>query len=450
MLKFRPNHADSGQGTPRTARRRARWMVAGGVVAGSLVVGGSSLAGPPGYQGLAELNLALVARLLGGGDDGHDGNGGRRVPCDPDQLIAAINLANADGGGDLSLAPHCTYTLTAHQAGDGLPAIRQPVTLTGDDTSIVRAAGAALFRILHVGAGGDLTLHGLTVNGGQDRTGNGGGGLMVDRGGRATIEDSAFTHNSSSSSGGAIENRGTTYIRDSTISYNAAVLDGGGIRSSGFLALEDSRLTFNTARRNGGGLANVGNLTLAEKGTISNNNAVGQGGGVYASTASTTNTHDTTVSENTAGTQGGGIIAAAGTSLALRQTTVSRNTATGNGGGIFGDGTFVIEDGAITGNTTRGDGGGMITGIAANVTLRRSQVEGNNATGPNSVAGGIDNLGGVVTLTRTRVTLNTSTLPPGGVFTNNAGVTLDQESIIVANRPTNCAGSPVIPANCFG
>lgn len=40
------------------------------------------------------------------------------VPCSETALVNAVDGANAGGGGDLRLAPTCTYTLTrAHSAG---------------------------------------------------------------------------------------------------------------------------------------------------------------------------------------------------------------------------------------------------------------------------------------------------------------------------------------------
>jgi hypothetical protein len=48
------------------------------------------------------------------------------------------------------------------------------------------------------------------------------------------------------------------------------------------------------------------------------------------------------------------------------------------------------------------------------------------------------------------VTDNFSTKPPGGIFTNNNQVTVDNESVIIKNRPTNCVGSAIPVPNCFG
>jgi hypothetical protein len=41
------------------------------------------------------------------------------MACAPDALVAAIDVADADDGGTLKLAPNCTYARTANQGGTG-------------------------------------------------------------------------------------------------------------------------------------------------------------------------------------------------------------------------------------------------------------------------------------------------------------------------------------------
>ena len=72
---------------------------------------------------------------------------GKPIPCDPNALIVGIQRANADGGGTLSLAKKCVYTLTVNDGQNGLPPIAAPVTIVGNDSTIIRAANAASFRI---------------------------------------------------------------------------------------------------------------------------------------------------------------------------------------------------------------------------------------------------------------------------------------------------------------
>ena len=90
---------------------------------------------------------------------------GINVPCSGPGggaagLVAAINAANAAGGGTISLAPRCTYTLTAADnnsfGGNGLPVITTPITIAGAHATIARHS-AQHFRIFEVdGPGGSL------------------------------------------------------------------------------------------------------------------------------------------------------------------------------------------------------------------------------------------------------------------------------------------------------
>ncbi|WP_018586676.1 hypothetical protein [Salinispora arenicola] len=93
---------------------------------------------------------------------------GKEVPCNTDQLIQAIVYANSNQGGVLKLAKDCTYTLTrSDKHGNGLPIIKEPITLAGYNTKIVRDSQADFFRILNVGRGGHLKVEGLTIKGGK-------------------------------------------------------------------------------------------------------------------------------------------------------------------------------------------------------------------------------------------------------------------------------------------
>jgi predicted outer membrane repeat protein len=479
----------------RTVWRRKRWLVVGiAGVAGLATV--SALTGVPDFTRAPKSNNSHIDQSSNGGQTdnsqrGADEHGGqdpgrstppgqpvappgpdggnsrygagdrdaKTLPCDSDRLIAALVRANAGDGGTIELARNCTYILTANQpfnpwaptgTGNGLPLITQPVTLKGEDTSIVRAANADPFRIFEVDAGGDLTLKGLTVNGGQSPNGDerGGGGILVDAGGELRLEDSAVTHNTTVGPGGGIANRGFASVKHSTISYNSANEEGGAIWSQGLLKVEESKLAFNTVREDGGGLSVVRGSTLLAKTTIENNNAAHKGGGIN-SEGSTVQIDDSTIAKNTAGVVGGGLNNDEEGNVTLRHTSVSRNNANGHAGGIENDATLVIEDGDVTDNTTKGAGGGIGNGSDGNLVVRDSEVARNNAVGPASVAGGIFNTG-TAALTDSKVIDNSSTNPPGGIFSSNDNFTVDDDSIIVRNRPTNCAGSPATIPNCFG
>ncbi|WP_330439299.1 hypothetical protein OHB44_00155 [Micromonospora sp. NBC_00821] len=513
-----PNMSEvaAGQVSP-PKRRRARWLVAG--VAGLTGVVGLAAFTPAGVSGATGMSGSnpsnAGAQLLAdgnrgsgddhggkdpGGRDGKDhkkdgdhrddrGDDFRSVPCNADELIAAIVRANADSGAKLRLAEKCTYTLnrSAPQppvpfGAVGLPIITQQVVIDGNGSTIVRAANATPFRILEVGAGGDLTLRDATIKGGQadGGIGAGGGGIRVDIGGRATIENTDVVYNHTNGTGGGIANFGVTKIlggndhgkdwngkdkdkkkdSGSNISNNSALYDGGGVHNNGNLTVQNTRLSYNNTigvvtvlpiGGAGGGLSNS-QVAVLENVHLDNNTAGFRGGGIRGGINSTTEARNVEVNDNRAGSEGGGIFSDG--VFHLRHGKVHHNEAGQRGGGVYNQiGQFVAEETSInenvaSTNSTIEHGGGVYNG-SGTVVLRRTHVDRNRAIGSNSQGGGIYN-NSSLTLTESKVTDNISILAPGGIFNDGGQVTVDQKTVISGNRPTNCTpSSPPVP-NCFG
>ncbi|MFE9191909.1 hypothetical protein ACFYL6_20085 [Micromonospora sp. NPDC007208] len=512
-----PNMSEVAAGQPRTPKkRRTRWLVAG--VAGLTGVVGLAAFTAAGVSGAAGKNgndlsnagtqvLAEGSRGSGddhggqdpGGRDGKDhkkdndrrddrGDDFRSVPCNADELIAAIVRANADSGAKLRLAERCTYTLTRSApqppvpfGAVGLPIITQQVVIDGNGSTIVRAATATPFRILEVGAGGDLTLREATIKGGlaEGGLGQGGGGIRIDIGGRATIENTNVVYNHTNGPGGGIANFGVTKIlggsdrgkdkdkdKDwhgdggSNISNNSAVFSGGGISNNGNLTVQNTRLSYNNTigvvdilpiGGTGGGLSNS-QVAVLENVRLDNNTAGFRGGGISGGINSTTEARNVEVNDNRAGSEGGGIFSDG--VFNLRHGKVHHNEAGQRGGGVFNQiGQFVAEDSWINENIASTNStiehGGGIYNTSGTVVLRRTHVDRNRAIGSSSQGGGIYN-NRTLTLTESKVTDNISTLAPGGIFNDGGQVTADEKTVISGNRPTNCTpSSPPVP-NCFG
>ncbi|MGW5365168.1 hypothetical protein [Actinopolymorpha pittospori] len=164
------------------------------------------------------------------------------------------------------------------------------------------------------------------------------------------------------------------------------------------------------------------------------------------------------MTDNTSGDLAGGIGNFGGT-LYVQRAVVRHNTAPNDGGGIGNFGALaVVDDSKVNENTTQGLGGG-VANDTADIVLRRTEINKNRAIGPDSQGGGIANFTtdavdppGIVSLTKSRVIENFATNPPGGVFSENNEVAVDDDSVIIKNRPTNCKGNPpgVVIPNCFG
>jgi len=145
------------------------------------------------------------------------------VGCSADELIAAIETANADPAPDtLELAADCTYDLeTSNNHGshgdNGLPQITSGITIIGSGSAIQRstAKDTPLFRLFQVNAGATLSLTGVALRNGIDAL------------------------SSDDEKGGAVINHGTLHVAGCTFSNNQAGC-GGAIWTDGVLKVSDT------------------------------------------------------------------------------------------------------------------------------------------------------------------------------------------------------------------
>ena len=203
------------------------------------------------------------------------------VACSQTALVAAVNAANAAGGGTVTLTPGCTYTLTSANGDDGvngpdgLPIITTPITFSGNANVIARAATAPAFRVVQVSSTGGVTLDAVTISGGDAA--------------------SVLNHN-----GGGILSFGAITLTGSHLSGNTAAGLGGAVYSTGTAAaatFTSSTVTGNTAAR-GAGLASVAGALTITSSSVTGNAATVDPGGIYFDTGTAT-LHTSTVTANT-------------------------------------------------------------------------------------------------------------------------------------------------------
>ncbi|WP_329110160.1 hypothetical protein OG792_14775 [Micromonospora sp. NBC_01699] len=392
-----------------------------------------------------------------GPDSGTAADGGlrevRSVPCDPAELVAAINHANAEGGGNLKLAAKCTYLLAGYADGgveggndrSGLPVIYQPINIAGEGATIIRDAKAEEFRFFTVRNGGELKLTDLTLANGRAANG---GSISLDHGGTAVVERITVAESAAlapEGGGGGIFNDGHLTVVGSTFVDNSAAGwagRGGGLLNGGVLTVKGSEFTNNRANGFGGGFANYQGAADISESTL-NHNTAGEGGGI-ASFAARTKVWDTRVTANTARVGGG--VANKDATITLRNMTISHNRSEVTGGGISSvQGLLTVDDSTVVDNTTAGDGGGIFA-EKSNVLVRYSESSRNTATGPESKGGGVSVVGGQVSLFNSRVTGNGAAREPGGVAAKDVVVKVDDRTVISGNRP--CGNGPEQAAAC--
>ena len=387
---------------------------------------------------------------------------GLNVPCSGSGggaagLVAAINTANAGGGGTINLARQCTYKIASVDntnpdpmtgGANGLPVVKSKITMNGHDTSI--AGNGRDFRIFEVDApGGNLTLNDLTITGGFGPVGGG----IFNSEGAVTLNHSQVTGNSALVGGGGIASGssnpgplGTLTLNFSAVNGNTVLgvphMSGGGggiLNHAGTLTLNFSQVNHNTSAGGGGGIASgsgnggfAGSSTLILKHSQVNNNT--SNGGMMS---------------------GAGGIANGGVAT-ITLSEVNNNTAPGAaGGGILNHGTMTIDLSEVNGNhalkigVSDGLGGGIAnlnfglpgTGVLA---VNRSEVNDNFAS---AIGGGIIETGfnqdgsfapgGPLVLDHSQVTENTSASGGGIYATAGSPVTLKHTSVR-KNTPDNC------------
>jgi hypothetical protein len=298
-----------------------------------------------------------------------------------------------------------TYTLTAvDNAADGpngLPSVTRTLTIQGagaQSTIIERAADAPDFRLVHVAPTGRLTLEGLTLRGGAQRSPAGlnsafGGGILNNQG-RLVLDlirlegnrvDGGFAFG-----GGIFNNAGVVIVTSSTLAANVVqALDGSG----GALAT-------------GGGSVMITNSTVADN-RVSASGA--SGGGI-----------EDILSVPLARPDGIAVVE-------IVNTTIARNLAGGH---------------AVS-------GGGLQVSSKGQWRITSSTIAGNAASGLAGAGGGISS-GGLVSLQNTIVAQNDAANPSpslspdcaGGVTSLDHNLIGDPTGCTIALQPHDRTGSP--------
>lgn len=492
MSNYLTNNEASGRATAKS--RRKLWLASG--VAGLTGVISLAAVGVAGSAGAVGLNWNTAQVSKDGdqhGDEGRDWDKdrdkdkgkdrdkdherGKEVPCDTDKLIQAIVFANNKHGGVLELAKGCTYNLTRNDyQGNGLPVITENITLKGEHTTIAREATADYFRILNVGAGGHLTIKGLTIKGGQtlelfsavepaavwaSYSDSEAIAAQVKAG---TPLEQALTARQANPKAGLTAAPKVTAKAATTKAAPGAVTplveypestDGAGIlvQPGGSAEIIESEVVLNQSGGNGGGVANFGTTKIWHS-TVASNTAFFFGGGVF--NAGLLKVEESKIKDNTAIIGGGGISNGAarifaddvdGGTVELKKTVISDNETLGFGGGYLDiEGNTTAYDTEITSNTAVLAGGGLAA-ADSQLNLHKVTVAKNSTAG---VGGGLAiAFDSAVTVENSWIKENTAGFFGGGVF-NAFSVTTLRDTEVVGNRAIGPIGVGGGIFNIFG
>ncbi|MBG6064306.1 hypothetical protein [Micromonospora ureilytica] len=502
MSNYLTNNEASGRATAKS--RRKLWLASG--VAGLTGVISLAAVGVAGSAGAVGLNWNTAQVSKDGdqrGDEARDWDKdedknkdrdkdkdkdrdkdherGKEVPCDTDKLIQAIVFANNKHGGVLELAKGCTYNLTRNDyQGNGLPIITERITLKGEHTTISREATADYFRILNVGAGGHLTIKGLTIKGGQTlelengvepaavwaaysdsealaaqvkagtplaqaltaRQANPKAGLkaapkVTPKATPGVVTPLVEQPEENDGAGILVQPGGTAEILESEVVLNQSGGNGGGVANFGTTKIWHSTVTRNTAFFFGGGVFNAG-LLKVEESKIKDNTAVIGGGGISNGAAEiftedvdggTVELKKAEITDNETLGFGGGYLDIEGNTTAYETKFVSNTAVLAGGGLAAADSQLNLHNVTVEKNSTAGVGGGVAIAFDSVATFEKSSIKDNTA---GFFGGGLFNAGSVTTLRDSEVVGNRAVGPigvGGGIFNIFGEVNLSKTKV---------------------
>jgi hypothetical protein len=320
----------------------------------------------------------------------------RVFPCtagDTGCILAAIAQSNLQPARqDVIDLDASTFTFTRQDNGNDFDGFTASPIVLGN--LIIRGQGAAqtilardgaldtpLFRLLHIGVSGRVTLAHLTLQGGAVSP------VFFNRGGAVFNEGDLLVHDaviteSEAWIGGGVHNglRGTLRLLRTAITNNTADFIAGGVTSLGPTFIDGCLIADNLAE-SGAGMGfdpNAGRIVVRNS-ILAGNVAFFNAGGAADGTG-TLDLTNTVILDNEAGIRGGGLALDEG-QLTLRGVTLVGNAAAHFGGGLYvGAGTVDIRRSTIAHNRiVLGGNGGGIFNSAGVVNLRNSVLAGNEA-----------------------------------------------------------------------
>jgi hypothetical protein len=325
-------------------------------------------------------------------------------------LRGAVAFANLNPGTTIVL-PAGTYQLAISGAGEGFSGNNSigDLDITGNNTTITGAGTATTIiqqtqpndRVIEVNPNLDAsfttTISDVTISGGHETTGVGGGGIISGSiGNSLTITNCVFSGNSATGAGsigggGIAHTGGNLTITGTTFSNNSTSSNGGAVGyssgdpfgrtpSSGTLSVSGSTFSTNTANSvaGGGGALDLYDFNLStstysvDSSTFSSNSAPNGSGGAIIVESGPLTVSTSGLTSNSAFNSGGAVFSA-GSTTSITYSRLVGNTAT-SGQALFNNGgTFSANDnwwGINTGPAVS-DIGGAIS-VAAYLQLRVS------------------------------------------------------------------------------
>ncbi len=340
-------------------------------------------------QGTCTLRAAIQQiNALGGSPNTigfQPGTGGTIKPSQWFFVTASVTISGP-GSEFLTIdGQNSTNLLVIESATDDRTVTVEKIRLTGG-LAPTAAAGA-----VGVGPGDTLVLDRVVI---ESSVAPQYGGAIYSNGGTIEILRSRISNNEATADdgGGICVLNGTLIITDSLFDGNIAHTGGAVYTSGSDLTITDTVFENNTALIAGGIFAHLGSgnvFEMTDSSLLGNRALTSDGGGLYLfGLDGSAILQNVTIAGNTSARDGGGLYSVAGPPVVMANSTVSGNRAGRDGGGIKnGTPLFSLSNLTITGNDadTDGDNVGMGGGVQGNFRIENTIIAGNtqvNSTFP--------------------------------------------------------------------
>lgn len=272
-------------------------------------------------------------------------------------LIAAVHAANdetANSGEDvIVLAANGSYVLM-DAYGDpreqtGLPMVTSDIVVQGNNATVARYPWSGMinmFRFFKVGAGGNLTLNDLVLEGGYSTNGG-----AIYNANYLALNDVTLRTNRAMSGGGALYNYNNSWaeLTRATLQGNVTEGSAGGaiFNRLGYVGLFDSTLTDNRAEMGSGGgiYAMRYAQTVIAGSTLDGNQSRFEGGAIHNYNHAFLEVANSTLSGNLSRTCGGAVANTAlwPNSIVDHAQTVMTAVTVVNNGADFGGASICVD-----------------------------------------------------------------------------------------------------------
>ncbi len=252
----------------------------------------------------------------------------------------------------------------------------------------------------------------VTVTGGlfkgnaaDEAAGTGGAIFATGESSVITMEGGEISGNTAKGAGGIItQTKASLVMKGGKIAENAAGTTGGGgvyISTNTSFTMSGGEISGNTSKGNGGGIFLFRSKATVTGGKITGNEAAKQGGGLNIRGGEAT-FENVTFSGNSAETDGGAI------SMILFSATAKDGTA------VIVPAVVTLGKGTVlTGNTAKSTGGAVyVNGEGSALTIQGGQITKNKAK----------HGGGIITVTKSQLNLESGTISSNSVTANGGGV----------------------------